>query len=397
MPFDFILQSSLLLPAFIQGLLFAFLLFYRGRIHGRLSDTLLGWLLLLNAIKIAYWMLGYAGWYDTHNGYTSFMFYFPFNNLPWMGPLLYFYFLSLSNADFRFTKAHRKHLILPLAWTGMIIAKLVGDFLLHHPFPAIADSQFGTKGPWAEWDKMPWAMGIGYLSFFYYLFITIRAFSGYQQYVKENFSDTENISLGWLRNILYLVSAGVVLFFVFEIIGLLTGGNSYRFDWYAYLALGIIVYYLSIAGYGAKARIMQHLHFVPVIEKQIPAATETHAVIDTVDPLRDKLLQLMETEKPFLQPELTLTELAGKMKTNTSVMSKLINDGTGRNFNDFINAYRTEEVITKLKSGEQKTQTLLGIAYDAGFNSKATFNRAFKKYTGLNPRDWLEKNNATQG
>lgn len=192
------------------------------------------------------------------------------------------------------------------------------------------------------------------------------------------------------------MSAGVVLFFVFEIIGLVTGGNTYRFDWYAYLALGIIVYYLSIAGYGAKARIMQHLHFVPVIEKEIPAVTETHTITDPIDPLRDKLLQLMDSEKPFLQPELTLTELAGKMKTNTSVMSKLINDGTGRNFNDFINAYRTEEVITKLKSGEQKTQTLLGIAYDAGFNSKATFNRAFKKYTGMSPRDWLEKNNKTQ-
>jgi AraC-like DNA-binding protein len=43
-----------------------------------------------------------------------------------------------------------------------------------------------------------------------------------------------------------------------------------------------------------------------------------------------------------------------------------------------------------LKAGEQKTQTLLGIAYDSGFNSKATFNRAFKKVTGLSPKQWLE-------
>lgn len=389
MPFDFNYFSSLLLPPFLHGILFAVILFFRGRAQGRLSDTLLGWLLLLNAIKIAYWMLGYAGWYDTHDGYTSFMFYFPFNNLLWMGPLLYFYFLSLTNADFKFTKAHRKHAILPLLWTLMIIAKLAGDYLLHRPFPDADYSQYGTKGPWADWDKTNWASAIGYVSFFFYLYKTIRAFGGYQKYVKENFSDTENISLSWLRNLLYTVSAGVVLFFVFELIGLINGGTTYRFDWYAYLALGVMVYYLSIAGYGAKARIMQQLHFIPVIDEPVAPQAESPA---SADPLRDKLLQLMETEKPYLQPELTLTELARQMKTNTSLMSKLINDGTGRNFNDFINAYRVEEVIRRLRSGEQKTQTLLGIAYDAGFNSKATFNRAFKKYTSLNPREWMEKN-----
>lgn len=86
MPFEFNLYSSLLLPAFIQGILFAALLLVRGWKFQRLSDKLLGWLLLLNAIKIAYWMLGFAGWYDSHDGFTSFMFYFPFDNVLWMGP-----------------------------------------------------------------------------------------------------------------------------------------------------------------------------------------------------------------------------------------------------------------------------------------------------------------------
>jgi AraC-like DNA-binding protein len=68
----------------------------------------------------------------------------------------------------------------------------------------------------------------------------------------------------------------------------------------------------------------------------------------------------------------------------------VINQGFQLNFNDFINQYRIEAVKDKLKAGEQKTQTLLGIAYDCGFNSKATFNRAFKKVTGLSPKQWLE-------
>lgn len=62
------------------------------------------------------------------------------------------------------------------------------------------------------------------------------------------------------------------------------------------------------------------------------------------------------------------------------------------NFNDFVNYYRTEEVIKKLQSGKHNIHTLLAIAYDCGFNSKSTFNRSFKKQTGLTPKEYLIKN-----
>ena len=61
------------------------------------------------------------------------------------------------------------------------------------------------------------------------------------------------------------------------------------------------------------------------------------------------------------------------------------------NFNDFINTYRVEEVKKAFDNGEHKKTTLLGIAYDCGFNSKATFNRAFKKNAGFSPKEYLEK------
>ena len=61
------------------------------------------------------------------------------------------------------------------------------------------------------------------------------------------------------------------------------------------------------------------------------------------------------------------------------------------NFNDFVNHYRIEAIKEKLNNGEHNTSTLLGIALDCGFNSKATFNRAFKKSTSLSPKDFIEK------
>jgi AraC-like DNA-binding protein len=81
--------------------------------------------------------------------------------------------------------------------------------------------------------------------------------------------------------------------------------------------------------------------------------------------------------------------VAKQLNTNPSIISKVINQGFQLNFNDFINTYRIKAVKEKLHAGEQKTQTLLGIAFDCGFNSKATFNRAFKKETGVSPKEWL--------
>lgn len=391
MPFDFNQYSALLLPPFLQGLLFALLLFYRGWKQEKLSDRLLAFLLLINAIKIAYWMLGFAGWYDSHDGYTSFMFYFPFDNVMWMGPLLYFYFLSLTNADFRFERKHFKHFILPLAWTLMIAGKFLADYLFHRPFPVLDETQYGTKGPYADLDKNTWADLVSYLSFFYYLFITIQGFRSYQRYVKENFSAIEEIRFDWLRNLLYAISAGVLIFFLFNIAGLFKeDGNSYIFQWYAYLLLGAATYYLSIAGYITRPAVLRKLHFEPEKEEQQKQVSDEKEVKTELEKWKDKLLAQMENEKPYLEAELSLAELATRLKTNTSVLSKVINDGTGRNFNDFINSYRVEEVMNKLRAGEQERQTLLGIAYDCGFNSKATFNRAFKKITGLSPKEWMD-------
>jgi AraC-like DNA-binding protein len=87
---------------------------------------------------------------------------------------------------------------------------------------------------------------------------------------------------------------------------------------------------------------------------------------------------------------LTLSELATKLNTNTSVLSAVINTGFGKNFNDFVNEYRVETFKRKAAAPDSKHLTLLAIAFDCGFNSKATFNRAFKKVTDLSPKAFLE-------
>jgi AraC-like DNA-binding protein len=104
---------------------------------------------------------------------------------------------------------------------------------------------------------------------------------------------------------------------------------------------------------------------------------------------KSKIQEALLTEKLYENPELTLAEIAKKLETNASVISKAINQGFQMNFNDLINFYRVEAVKKKLEQGEHKKSTLLGIAFDCGFNSKATFNRAFKKNTRISPKEYL--------
>lgn len=96
----------------------------------------------------------------------------------------------------------------------------------------------------------------------------------------------------------------------------------------------------------------------------------------------------MDTKQPYLQPDLSLSDLANELKTNTSVLSQLINAGFNKNFNDFINGYRVAAYLEKAGTAQYQHLTLLAIAFECGFNSKTTFNRAFKKMTGKAPSNF---------
>ena len=103
-----------------------------------------------------------------------------------------------------------------------------------------------------------------------------------------------------------------------------------------------------------------------------------------------RLYALMEKEKPFLNSQLTLTELAELCGLTTHSLSYTINEGGKQNFASFINRYRVEEFKRLAQSDEYQHQTILAIAFAAGFNSKTTFNTAFKEFTEKTPRQFLQ-------
>ena len=102
----------------------------------------------------------------------------------------------------------------------------------------------------------------------------------------------------------------------------------------------------------------------------------------------NRLDELMQTEKPYLENELTLPELAGRLNISTQHLSQLLNDRLGQTFFEFINRRRVEEVKRCFSDPAYATESILAIALAAGFSSKAAFNAAFKRYTGQTPSQY---------
>lgn len=103
------------------------------------------------------------------------------------------------------------------------------------------------------------------------------------------------------------------------------------------------------------------------------------------------LTQMMQTEKPFKNPELSLDELASRLKVSSNTLSQVINSVEQRNFYDYINDFRVKEFQRIVVLPENNQFTLLSLAFEVGFNSKTSFNRNFKKATGLSPREFCRQ------
>lgn len=103
---------------------------------------------------------------------------------------------------------------------------------------------------------------------------------------------------------------------------------------------------------------------------------------------KQRILQMMRLEKPFLNPDLRLAEMAAKLDLSNAHLSEILHYGFKENFHNFINFYRVVEAQELMKQANQKESKIIAIAFESGFKSKTTFNRVFKNYTGQTPSEY---------
>lgn len=376
MDFNFNIYSTPLLFGFVQGWLYAALFWVRGWRQGRLSDVLFGCLSFALSFEVWEYMLGFAGievlWRELN--------FFPRNFSLLVPPLAYFYLKSQFDPDFRFSRRDGWHLLPFALYVGyhLLVFAQGPDFVRDWEQNKHFRFGFGYAEP---------ILQIAVQAFYFYR--AYRLYVDYRQWVPSQFSDVDAVSFRWFRNFLMAFVLGIAVSLIVTLVDMRFNLDFWH-DWWDELFTAVLIYYITIAAYAQKQPRALHFSSETVPSEITAAPPKTEKIADTdLQRWKDRLETLMRDETPYLDPELTLPILAQRLGTNASILSAVINNAFGRNFNDFVNGYRVEAVKKMLQDPANSHYSLLGIGLACGFNSKSTFNRVFKKMTGSAPSEAL--------
>lgn len=393
MLFDFSFKSSFLLLFFFHGLVFAVLLFIKGIQTNNKPALWLSAFTLLCVLYISPFMLGYAGWYS-QQPYRNILFYTPMQQLLVLPPLLYFYCRSLFDRSFVFTRKQLLHFLPAALYLLYSCVVVVTDQLVLGEYYFYADER--------DKDFSFWYQAAGFVSLLVYLLLSLRSYHTYKQITYNTVSYADSLTFAWAQRFLLAFLLLLILRALFFFINPEWDEFGRKF-WY-YLSFSVLFYYISISGYVNTVRSVTFFN-EPGVSLAEKAAEHVDRVEDEPqqdeavkkelpdsDYWKSKIEQLVLDEKLYENPELSVADIAQPLGIAPKKVSQIINQGFAVNFNDYINQHRVKAVIAKLQEGEHSIQTLLAIAYDCGFNSKSTFNRAFKRHTGLSPNAYIQKN-----
>ncbi len=401
MRFDFNFYSSLLLVFFIHGLVYAAIVWRKGVIRGSRPEGWLALFLLLAQLIIFPWMVGFAGWYD-NQPYRDILFYLPCQQLFLIGPVVYFYVQSLLNPGFSFQRKDFIHFLPAFLYGLFSLVVFLTDKVVLQRYYFLADGR--------DPDFDTWYQLAGYFSIFLYFGLSIRYYRFYRRMIVQVVSFADTLLFRWVNRFLLAVLLILLSRAVLYILDLVWG-YGYADTWWYFLAFALIAYYIAITGYSNSVESRIAFRYNLLEEKKVFLLAGPHTPVEEVEEIEilepgpglsssnneptrvwvERVKEAIENGKVYEDPELTLTQFARQLGTNPSFLSRVINQGLGLSFNDFINQYRVAAVKQRLDEKEHHRQTLLSIAYECGFNSKATFNRAFRKHTGKSPSDYARE------
>ena len=384
---DFNKWSLPLLILVLQGLIFVALLFNRYFKKRNLSDLLLGSILLLTCYNQICYTVGFMGWYDTFR--NTKINYFLINIAVAIAPLIYLYVKSLTTSKFKFKKKYWWHFSLAFLYVAYRLSIYTYDALQ----PGFNDTQNGILK--IELDEEYVQAIMGYIEtpfMLMYLAFTFQLFYNYRKKIIQYFSNTYKLELNWILTFLVLFSFLFVYGTIQDIIGSRFIDLGYQQRWWLNLIMAVVTLYVGVKGYFTDTTKLNKLDFT--FSPKTIGIPEDANIFDEEKSISEEdiatVRNLMETDKAYLNPELNLSDLAKMANMSRGQLSEIVNTAFDKNFNDFVNGYRVEAFKDMLKENKHQQLSLLGIAQECGFNSKATFNRVFKKLTDLSPTEYLK-------
>jgi putative ABC transport system permease protein len=286
------------------------------------------------------------------------------------GPLIFFYVLKITRPEYKFQRRDLLHFSPILLELG-IQALEVSDSMKNGA-ATYTTSAFQQLNPVLQL--------LAFISVIIYLHLCYKLTESFYQNVKFNGGDRYRYQLRWLRNLLV----------GFGLLWLLWIPFTAAYYFYYHNQFGVQAYYplylllvLMIIWMAARAVLS------PAIALPPTTAPNLKPLLPAELKQKGTWLKKVVKEKRYYQhPELTLTTLAEKLGLHTHELSRIVNTVLKKSFNDFINEYRVAEAIRKMQDPAFDHITLLGIAFESGFNSQSTFNRIFKQITGKSPLEY---------
>lgn len=282
--------------------------------------------------------------------------------------MFYFSVLFYTNPSFKFKISDLKYFILPaIFWINIMLQRFGGfedDAVFNYVFIGLILFQalFYT--------------GLSYL--------TIRR---HKKRIQQFSANTEGINLNWLEYITIIIFVINIIYVVYNL-----SYDSTALNFFINGAFLLVIYFVGY--YSLKQK-----EIYPLEEKQreelisIDDDPETEEVRkklisdEELIRIKNKLEEIMSRQQPYLDSELNLIRLSELLSISTHHLSYVINTGFKKNFFQYVNEYRIEYAKKLLKDSQSKL-SILGIAYESGFNSKTSFNTTFKKLTDQTPSEY---------
>ncbi len=350
--------------AVMNGFVFAFLLFEKK--ENRQANRFLSLMILSMCLTFTPFII------ETHFWNTyEWLAWLPFSLAYWIGPSFYFYIRTLTGASVHFRKKDLWH-----------FAPIVLNYL-HSIYHAI----IVNTNPWPIFHHVAEVLeSAAIVSVVIYLIVSFKLVKKYQRSLLDNVSTIEKIDLRWVNQIIYVIGVCCLLIIIFLVVSQTVGGRYALIEWddpraFILLLYSCILYWLSISGFKQA-----QTHKIPLSDFSVETNQEEFSAIIRT------LKESIERDKLYRNQEFSLADLSKATEIAERAISDSINQELGKNFFQFINEYRVEEVKAMLKDPKKDHLKIMSLALDAGFNSKATFNRIFKTYTGQTPNDFRNRN-----
>ena len=299
--------------------------------------------------------------------------------LVWAGlvpPLTYFFIKFLTNPDYKIKN-----------WEYLLFLSFIIDTLIRLYFLA----QFQTDSFDLERERSTYYSirkvieSIDAIIGIAVLISSVYTLKRYEQQLLGNYSDISDKSLKWLYQV--LVGGGVLcLIWLHSAITFLCTETNMNYGRILWMGISILIYWI---GYGMLMQ--RELFMNESIPEMEEVSEKTTTLSEKTEDYYHNLLKAIEEKELFRDPNLNMALLAKEVGLSKGYLSQIINQKEEKNFFNLINSYRIEDVKQKMKDPNFSHYSILGIALEAGFKSKSTFNSVFKKMTGMTPTQFKKQ------